>query len=673
MNSPSVIAPDSTSTPNLLLSATVRETIPQFASYRTVESTYASLQKLASDNPTLAQWVDIGDSYDKATPGGPPGYDLFALQLGRSSPIAKPTLFIQAAINGQDFATTELATRFAEQLVAGYGVNSEATWLLNAVDIRIVPIVNPDGRKLAEQGGSGRKNANPTPPPGRSPAPVASAGVDLDRNYDAQWSERNRDPASPTYPGLAPFSEPETAALRNYLLRSFTPRSTSPGQVQPPFPDATGLFLDLQSGGEQILYPFRSQIALPPDYSALRSLGLKLAYPTGLADNAYDVRQGSGQELASGTATDWAYQTFGIPAYTVLVGTKPREESSLFETTILPELLPALAYAARTANLPYQTALGPDVTALSLSSSQGVEVFTTFTTLVATVDTRRFADGNRSSRSGDEGQALPRPLIAAGARYTIDQPSWVPDTRIYNMAIVEGTYDAPLETMTAVVDTSGLSLGRHTFFVEGLDSAGNYGPPSAIFFDVLQPPPNANVIRGTDQADVLEPSITGNFVVLAEAGNDQIRTGAGQDLVLAGLGDDQVASEAGEDTVYGGGGADRLAGGTDRDQLYGDAGADILLGGEGDDLLWGGEGADRLTGGGGADTFVLAYGEGGDSILDFGAGPDRLGLAGTLRFDQLTIRQTGSNTVIQFQEATLATLVGVTAPLTEASFVRLPS
>jgi Ca2+-binding RTX toxin-like protein len=115
--------------------------------------------------------------------------------------------------------------------------------------------------------------------------------------------------------------------------------------------------------------------------------------------------------------------------------------------------------------------------------------------------------------------------------------------------------------------------------------------------------------------------------VLAEAGNDQIRTGAGQDLVLAGLGDDQVASEAGEDTVYGGG----------------------------------------------ADTFVLAYGEGGDSILDFGAGPDRLGLAGTLRFDQLTIRQTGSNTVIQFQEATLATLVGVTAPLTEASFVRLPS
>ncbi|MFM7426738.1 MAG: M14 family zinc carboxypeptidase [Elainella sp.] len=675
MNTPSPAGSSAAaSASNLALAAlaSTRETIPQFPSYRTVEATYASLQKLASDNPTLAQWVDIGDSYDKVTPGGPAGYDLFALQLGRSSSFAKPTLFIQAAIHGQDYATTELATRFAEQLVAGYGVNPQATWLLDAVNIRIVPIVNPDGRKLAEQGGLGRKNANPTPPSGQPAALAANAGVDLDRNYDAQWSDRNRNPTSPTYPGAAPFSEPETVALRNYLLQSFTARPLAvPGQTQPPSPNAMGLFLDLQSGGEQILYPFRGQTATTPDYDALRNLGLKLAYPTSLAGNAYDVRQGSGQELAAGTATDWAYETFGIPAYTLLIGSRPLEESIPFETTIVPGLLPLLSYAASTANLPYQTALGPNVSALSLSSAQGVEIFTTFTTLVATVDTRQFADSNRSSRPGDEGQILPRPLIAAGACYTIDQPSWVPDTRIYNMAVIEGTYDAPVETMVATVDVSGLSLGRHTFFVEGLDNAGNYGPPSAIFFDVLQPPPDANVIRGTDEADVLEPTITGNLVVLAGAGNDRIRTGAGQDLILAGAGDDQVAAGAGQDTVYGGAGADRLEGEADNDRLYGDGGIDTLLGGEGDDLLWGGDGLDRLTGGAGADTFVLAYGEAGDSILDFGAGPDRLGLAGTLRYEQLTIRQTASNTLIQFQGNTLATLVGTTVPLTEANFVRI--
>ncbi|MEZ4681816.1 MAG: hypothetical protein R2932_47155 [Caldilineaceae bacterium] len=39
--------------------------IPGFPCYRTVEETYADLQDLATSHPTLARWVDIGDSWDK--------------------------------------------------------------------------------------------------------------------------------------------------------------------------------------------------------------------------------------------------------------------------------------------------------------------------------------------------------------------------------------------------------------------------------------------------------------------------------------------------------------------------------------------------------------------------------------------------------------------------------
>ena len=40
-------------------------------------------------------------------------------------------------------------TRFAEQLVAGYGVEADATWLLDFHEIHLLLQTNPDGRKQA--------------------------------------------------------------------------------------------------------------------------------------------------------------------------------------------------------------------------------------------------------------------------------------------------------------------------------------------------------------------------------------------------------------------------------------------------------------------------------------------------------------------------------------------
>ncbi|HVG62383.1 MAG TPA: hypothetical protein VNA24_27720, partial [Hyalangium sp.] len=61
--------------------------IPSFSCYRTVEETYASMVQLAAAKSNIAQWVDIGNSWDKVTKFGPPGYDLIALVLtNRSTP-----------------------------------------------------------------------------------------------------------------------------------------------------------------------------------------------------------------------------------------------------------------------------------------------------------------------------------------------------------------------------------------------------------------------------------------------------------------------------------------------------------------------------------------------------------------------------------------------------------
>ena len=100
---------------------------------------------------------------------------------------------------------------------------------------------------------------------------------------------------------------------------------------------------------------------------------------------------------------------------------------------------------------------------------------------------------------------------------------------------------------------------------------------------------------------------------------------------------------------------DSLVGGDGDDRLFGNGGADTLDGGDGDDRLRGGLGEDMLIGGEGDDIFVLAAGEGLDTIVDFEMGADLIGLGGGLSLDALSFD--GSN--IMLGEEKLATLDGV--------------
>ncbi|MBI4190070.1 MAG: putative Ig domain-containing protein, partial [Betaproteobacteria bacterium] len=106
------------------------------------------------------------------------------------------------------------------------------------------------------------------------------------------------------------------------------------------------------------------------------------------------------------------------------------------------------------------------------------------------------------------------------------------------------------------------------------------------------------------------------------SGADIIYAGAGDDFVIAGRGDDVVYGGEDKDWIEGNEGDDTLYGGIGDDKLFGDnppsgtsvAGNDYLVGGTGDDLM---------NGGAGADIYVLAPGDGHDTIED-SAGDDLL-------------------------------------------------
>ncbi|EDX78238.1 FG-GAP repeat domain protein [Coleofasciculus chthonoplastes PCC 7420] len=201
---------------------------------------------------------------------------------------------------------------------------------------------------------------------------------------------------------------------------------------------------------------------------------------------------------------------------------------------------------------------------------------------------------------------------------------------------------------------------------------------TTLTFDSGQPPidgtPNNDTLVGTPESDRIN-GFGGNDTIAGGLENDQIFGGDGDDVLRGDLNQRSPQVDiGGDDIIFGGAGSDRIGGKGGNDQLFGEAGDDQIWGDDGDDILRGGLGNDTLTGddfsgGSGSDTFILAINEGTDTIVDFQEGEDLIGLAEGLSFGQLSITQDGKNTLIGFEDETLAMLKGVNANLlTEADF-----
>lgn len=440
--------------------------IPGYPCYRTVEETYAAAAALAAAHPNLATWIDVGNSWEKNAGLG--GYDMMVLKLTNSAiPGPKPKLFVTAAIHAREYTTAELVTRFGETLVNNYGIDPDATWLLDWHEIHLMLQTNPDGRKQAETGLSWRKNTNRN----YCGATSTSRGADLNRNFAFQWGccgGSSGTPCNETYRGPSAASEPETQAVQNYL-RAIFPDQRGPGLTDPAPVDATGVYMDIHSYSQLVLWPWGFTSTVPPNGVAMQTLGRKMAF----FDN-YTPEQAIGLYPTDGTTDDFAYGDLGVAAFTIELGNAFFEACSSFENDVLPHNMPALLLAAKVVRTPYLTPAGPD--ALGVAASPATVTLGNPIALTATVDDTRYNNTN-----GTE----PTQNIAA-AEYYVDVPPW--DTAhspvAIAMAAADGSFNSTVEKVTATVATSGLTPGRHLLFVRGKDAAGNWGAFSAAFLDV---------------------------------------------------------------------------------------------------------------------------------------------------------------------------------------------
>lgn len=466
--------------------------IPGYPCYRTVEETYASAEQMVANYPTLATWSDVGDSWEKLTPGGNPGYDMMVLRLTNSAITGpKPKLFIMAAIHAREYTTAELSTRFAEFLLTNYGTDPDATWILDYNEVHLLLQSNPDGRKQAETGLSWRKNTD-----NNYCANTNSRGADLNRNFQFQWGccgGSSSSQCSETYRGSSPASEPETQAVQNYVFAQF-PDQRPPDLTAPAPVTATGVFLDIHSYSQLVLWPWGFTSTPAGNGTALQTLGRKFAY-----FNGYYPEQAIGLYPTDGTTDDFAYGELGLAAYTFELGTSFFQACSTFESTILPDNLTALLFAAKISRTPYLTPAGPD--SLNPALDNAAVTAGTPVELTATANDTRF-----NNQNGTE----PIQTIAA-ANYYINIPPWANGAIPQAMNASDGNFNSNIEGVTATVNTTNLTNGRHIIYVQSQDAAGNWGAVSAVFLYVIDPavaPVMEGYVRDAETNQPLAATIT---------------------------------------------------------------------------------------------------------------------------------------------------------------------
>ncbi|WP_444995235.1 M14 family zinc carboxypeptidase [Aliikangiella sp. IMCC44359] len=476
--------------------------IPNYACYETVEESLSAARNITTNHPSLAELIDVGDSWEKTQNQG--GYDIQVLKLTNSNTSdEKPVLFINSAIHAREYATAPLSLAFAQSLVNGYGSNADATWLLDHHEIHLMLQTNPDGRKQAETGLSWRKNTNQN----YCGATSNSRGADLNRNFSYLWNYTNGSGSSgnvcaSTYRGPSAGSEPEIKALEGYV-RSIFADKRGPNLTDAAPSDTSGIHIDIHSYGELVLWPWGVTNTVAPNGKAMQTLGRKFAY-----FNNYHPQQSIGLYATDGTSDNVSYGELGVAAFTFELGTRFFQDCSTYENTILPDNLSALIYAAKVARTPYITPAGPDINNLTIngdSNSTTIPIGGNAPISASATDIR-FSNANGTETTQN----------INAAEYYIDTPPWKSGANAISLAATDGSFNSKTEAVSGTISAAGLSEGRHTVYVRAKDSNNTWGAISAMFINITDAiPPNDNELEnGVTKANLSGEKGTEEFYTL---------------------------------------------------------------------------------------------------------------------------------------------------------------
>jgi hypothetical protein len=282
--------------------------------FHSYEQTMAEFKSLASSRPDLARYVKLGSSYE--------GRDIFALKISKDAFVddsTEPDVLITGCHHAREWISVESPVYFADRLINDYATDDSIKYLVDHLQIWIVPIMNPDGLTYSQaspnDGIDGqrlwRKNRRPI----NIGSCVSSVGVDLNRNYDFQWRIRgdnscsdycssnkdclkddigaSDDPANEVYRGPEAGSEPEVKAIKSLIN---DPNRHFRAQ------------LDYHNYNQLILYPWSYQPFAAPDAPTLSALAERMSEEIrAVGGKIYQPEQAIDLYATTGSSTDYAY------------------------------------------------------------------------------------------------------------------------------------------------------------------------------------------------------------------------------------------------------------------------------------------------------------------------------------------------------------------------------
>lgn len=224
-----------------------------------------------------------------------------------NAPTGRPEVWFHSLIHAREPVSMMQNIYFMYWLFENYNVDPLATYILENRELYFTPVINPDGYEYNRStnpngGGMWRKN--------RKLVTGTTYGIDLNRNFGTYefWNSTNNGssttPSSDTYRGEAPFSEPETFNMMNFVnSRNFR-----------------GI-LSYHTYGNYLIRPWGYVDAPTPDEPIFQEFSQEM-----LIDNHFTMGR-SNQTVAygvRGVTDDWYYNDSGHAsaiAFTPEVGT----------------------------------------------------------------------------------------------------------------------------------------------------------------------------------------------------------------------------------------------------------------------------------------------------------------------------------------------------------------
>ncbi|GAA2042442.1 M14 family zinc carboxypeptidase [Agromyces tropicus] len=254
-------------------------------------------------------------------------HPVYAIRIGKTRDGSKPGVLAYAQEHAREWVPPLVTIETAERLLRNSAQDAETKKLVNALDIWIVPSVNPDGGHYSFYDfNSQRKNmTNHCEPTGSIDANARNSwGVDNNRNYDTYslfdgYNGASTSCTSSTYAGPSELSEPESSNIDwiaganpnirfamnlhssgNYFMWSPGAYIT-PGRISAPRPSL-----------EEESYFWGASARILSEIKRYRGMSVTPARTGPIADVLYS---------AAGNSGDLLWYKYGIYAWNFEVGT----------------------------------------------------------------------------------------------------------------------------------------------------------------------------------------------------------------------------------------------------------------------------------------------------------------------------------------------------------------